>query len=133
MKVTRNEIDKSLADALEHMYDYSYLGTHRLAYLHAVDRLAAHDQTPFTHVDRGRALSKLLQVAIAELERTDEPANVGHESRYYSILVQEYREGRENSEIAFNLNISERTFYRERRRAVQALSQVVWDMETGNV
>ncbi len=129
MRVTKNDVDKWLADALEHMYDYSYLGTHALAHLTAVDRFVIHDQTPRTHVDRGRALSKLLLIAIVELERTGEPSNVGHESRYYAILCQEYKEGRENREVAYNLVISERTFYRERRRAVHSLAQVVWDIE----
>jgi hypothetical protein len=128
MRVTKSDVDKWLADALEHMYDYSYLGTHPLAHLNVVDRFVIHDQSPLTHVDRGRAVSRLLQAAIAELARTGEPSNVGRESRYYAILYQEYQEGRENREIALNLSISERTFYRERKRALRSLAQVVWDI-----
>jgi hypothetical protein len=134
MSLTKSEmkltIEKHLPDALEHLYDFSHLGTHPLAHLHIVSNLLIHDQTPLTHVDRGRALSKALHIAIDELKPSDEPANVGHEGRFYHILHQAYREGKENHEIALDLAISERTFYRDRKRALCALAQVVWDMES---
>ena len=98
--MTKSEIGQWLPDALEHLYDYSYLGTHPLSQLRCVARLIVRDQTPLTHVDRGRALSRALQIAIDELKPEDEPANVGHEKRFYAILNQKYREGRENREIA---------------------------------
>jgi len=129
MSVTKSDLDRLAPDALHHLYDFSYLGTHPLAHLRVVARMTAHDHPPLTHVDHGRALSKVLQIAIDELKPTGEPANVGHETRFYAILYQEYREGKQNREIALNLSVSERTFYRDRRRALHALAQIVWDME----
>jgi hypothetical protein len=129
MSLTKSEIEKHLPDAVEHLYDFSHLGAHPLAHLRVVSTMIVHDHTPLTHVDRGRALSKALQVAIDELKPGDEPAGFGHEGRFYRILYQAYREGKENREIALELAISERTFYRDRKRAVHALAQIVWDME----
>lgn len=129
MSLTEHDVEKLLPDALEHLYDYSYLGMHPLAQLRCVGDLVVHDQTPLTHVDRGRALSKVLHIAIDELKPGDRPDNIGSEARFYTILHQEYCEGRENHEVAAELAISERTFYRDRRRALQALAQIVWEME----
>ena len=129
MSLTASEIEQYLPDALEHLYDYSHLGSHPLVALRVVSAMIVHDQTPLTHVDRGRALSNALQVAIDEMKPSGEPANVGHETRFYHVLHEAYREGKENSEIARDLAISERTFYRERKRAITALALVVWDME----
>ncbi len=130
MSLTKKDVEKWLPDALHHLYDYSYLGTHPLAYLNIVQPAIVHNHTPLTHVDRGRALSKVLQTAIDELKPDSEPASVGHETRFYAILCQAYREGKENAEIALNLSVSERTFYRDRKRALHSLMQIVWEMET---
>jgi hypothetical protein len=130
MSLTKGDIERWLADALERLYDYSYLGQHVLSHLRVVSRMTVHDETPLTHVDRGRALSKALLVALDELKPSGGPANVGRESRFYDILSLEYREGRENADVALSLAISERTFYRDRRRALHALAQVVWEMES---
>lgn len=130
MSLTLSDVEKFAPDAVEHLYDFSYLGTHPLAALRIVAAANIHDHTPSTHIDRGRALSKVLQVAIDELSPTGEPANVSRESRFFALLFQAYREGKENREIAITLSISERTFYRERLRALHALAQILWDMET---
>ena len=129
MDMYSNEMENWVADALEHLYDFSYLGTHPLANLRVVDKTLVRDQTPLTHVDRGRALSKVLQIAIDELKPVDKPDDVGREARFYSILYEAYRQGKENQDIALRLSISERTFYRDRRRALQAVAQVLRDME----
>lgn len=128
--MTKDEIEKLLPDALGHFYDFSYLGTHPLAQLSVISRLIVHDQTPLTHVDRGRALSRALQVAVDELKPNEGQARNGREARFYSILHQEYCEGKENSEVALNLAISERTFYRDRKRALRTLAQILTDMES---
>ena len=128
MSLTINEIEAYLADALEHLYDFSYLGEHPLSRLRVVDSLLVHDQTPLTFVDRGRALSKALHVAIDEMAPGAD-AGVGHEARFHVILANAYGQGQENSQVARDLSISERTFYRERRRAVHALAHVVYDMD----
>ena len=129
MSLTISDIERHLPDALEHLCDYSHLGDHPLSHLRIVDTLLVHDQTPLTFVDRGRAVSKMLHIAIDEM-RPDSDAEVGHEARFYQILAQAYCQGHENSQVARDLAISERTFYRERRRAIHALGHVVWDMES---
>lgn len=131
MSLTASDIERWLPDALHHLHDYSLLGTHPLVHLRAVAPLVVHDRTPLTHVDRGRALSRLLQTAIDELLPDVESAGLGRETHFHAILSQAYREGKENREIAANLAISERTFYRELKRALAALAQILWDMESG--
>jgi len=51
MSLTARETETLLADVLEHLYDYSYLGAHPLGRLRIVDTLLVHDQTPLTHVE----------------------------------------------------------------------------------
>lgn len=130
MSLTMSDVEKLVPDAMEHLYDFSYLGTHPLAHLRVVATMTSHDHTPLTHVDRGRSLSKALQAAIDELKPDNEPAMVGSETRFYTLLYQAYHEGKENHEVALDLSISDRTFYRERLRALRALAQIVWDIES---
>lgn len=130
MGLTINEIESHLADALEHLHDHAYLGEHPLSHLRVVDALLVHDQTPLTFVDRGRALSRALHIAIAEMKPDDETDGMGHDARLYYILANAYGQGLENSQVARDLAISERTFYRERRLAVHALAHVLCDMES---
>src|SRR5438045_8790240 len=51
-------------EALEHLWDYSYLGSHPLASLRLTRRYLANGKGHETHIDRGMAVSRLLQDAI---------------------------------------------------------------------
>jgi hypothetical protein len=130
MSLTMSDVEKLVPDAMEHLYDFSYLGMHPLAHLRVVAAVPTHNHAALTHVDRGRALSKVLQAAIDELKPEAQLSPVGRETRFYPLLYQAYHEGKENHEVAMALSISDRTFYRERLRALRALAQLLWDVES---
>jgi hypothetical protein len=125
------EFNELVEDALRHIGDYSYLGQHKLASLEVVSALVdcvEYDQV--THLDRGRALHKLLTTCIDKLNpsgsRPDPPTR---EWRAYVILQDCYVEGMRNRDVMNLLYISEATFHRARRRAVKAVARAVGDME----
>ena|SRR5437762_3171958 len=117
-------------EALEHLWDYSYLGAHPLASRPFTRSYLANGKGRETHIDRGMALSRLLQDAIQKLKALQlrKPSS---EARLYDILYQAYVEGEKNPDVARRLDISERTFYRERRRAIVVLTSVLAEMEKG--
>jgi hypothetical protein len=82
-----------------------------------------------TDIDRGKALWDLLGEAIDRLR----PANAEPEPtpawRLYAIVKGIYIQGKSTKEMAAKLGISERTFHRERRAAVEALATVIWQIE----
>jgi hypothetical protein len=85
-----------------------------------------------TDIDRGRALWGLLREAIERLQ----PASAGLELtpawRLYSIARGLYIQGKSTQAMVAELSLSQRTFYRERRAAVEALATIVWQIEKLN-
>ncbi len=121
-------------DALRRLYDWLYLGEHELTNLRSVRaRLTRGEGTPITCVVRGKAVSEVLSEAVEQLrpngvipERTRVP---GREWHPYLILHSAYVEGASNRDIMSRLQISEGTFNRTRRRALQAVARFIQDME----
>lgn len=128
---TDQGFEKQVADALKHLWDYSYLGKHPLARLNAVRR-RMHNRSEVSHVDVGRAVSDLLQAAIGNMKPTNDQGEFSRERYYHTILTKAYVEGTENKAIADSLNIGERTLYRYCTRAVQVVAQILRDWETHN-
>lgn len=100
--------------------------------LRAVERRARElvaERGVVTDIDRGRALWELLREAMERLR----PANSEPEPipawRLYAIAEGVYVQGKSVEEMAGELGISVRTFYRERRAAVEALATVLWQVE----
>ena len=58
-------------EALEHLWDYSYLGAHPLASRPFTRSYLANGKGRETHIDRGMALSRLLQSLLFEITATD--------------------------------------------------------------
>ncbi len=82
-----------------------------------------------TDIDRGRALWNLIQEAIERLRPTNTKPEPTPAWRLYAIAEGLYIQGKSTKAIATELGISPRTFYRERRAAVEALVTVVWQIE----
>lgn len=112
-------------EALRRLHDLSYLGHGRLAGLAWVAGRAQ----GVTHLDRGRVVAELLTEAV---ERLRPPAPETAESRawqHYRILLEAYVEGQPTREVMNRLYISEATFHRYRRQAVESVAQAILELE----
>jgi hypothetical protein len=87
------------------------------------------EESVVTDIDRGRALWGLLREAIDRLRPDDSEPEHAPVWRLYTIAEGVYVEGKSAKDVADELDISQRTFHRERRTAVEALTTVVWQIE----
>jgi hypothetical protein len=127
-RVNGPDFEKLVADALEHLWEFSYLGKSPVANLTMVKQSLPQGRK-WSHVDLGRALSRVLQEAIENLKPAEHHPSFSRESLYYPILRQAYIEGIENKVIVHNLGISRRTFYRRRTEAIGVIAQILRDWE----
>jgi hypothetical protein len=121
-------------DALRRLHDFTYLGEHDLARLGVVEwYLQDRDDGFTTHLDRGKALSSILEQAVAKLRPTGkEPDAYAVPPRawyQYIALHDAYVLGQLNRDIMSKLYISEGTFNRTRRRAVRGVAKALQEME----
>jgi len=87
------------------------------------------EESVVTDIDRGRALWDLLREAIDRLRPANSEPEPAPAWRLYAIAEGVYVQGKPAKEVAAELGISLRTFHRERRAAVEALTTVVWQTE----
>ena len=125
------ELPRWIEEALRNLSDYGYLGEHPLAGWKVVKRrLPAGSRTTLDH---GKALYEVLAEAIEKFRPAgkrpgDLPPKVWHA---YLILHEAYVENTPNRDIMARLDLSEGTFNRRRRAALQALARLLSDMEAG--
>jgi hypothetical protein len=119
--------DGLVVDVLEHLWDFSYLGKHRLAGLQSVKRQIL--QNDSTHLDEGRALSEILQAAIDDLKPAKRQRDFSRERMFSTILYQAYIEIIPNAQIARSLHIGVRTLYRHKAKAIRVVAQLLRDWE----
>jgi hypothetical protein len=120
---------RDVETALRKLSDYAFLGNSSLARLKSVTMNASEDQV--THIDRGKALRKLISDTIEKLRPSDEytgdiPPREWHP---YVILHDAYIMDIPNRDIMAKLYISEGTFNRTRRSAVRAVARAMIEME----
>lgn len=109
-----------LRSALAHLHDPAYLENHPLA-----RRIALVAQAP--DLTRGELLRRTLRLSIEALDPGAAlPAN-SPEARPYQILRGRYILRRTLEEVASQLDIGSRQAYRDLRRAVEALAQMLVD------
>jgi hypothetical protein len=130
-EVDEREIISLVEDALRHLYDYAYLGEHRLAELRIVEsHLDVQKGTFVTHLDRGKALQEVLTTALEKLKPPDpQPSPPTREWHQYLILHDSYVLGELNRDIMAKLYIGEGTFNRARRRAIRGVARALEEME----
>jgi hypothetical protein len=106
---------------LQHLADYADLGRSAL-----VDQL---NLPGGTHIERGKALRERLLAAVDSLKPAgSKPGDVpAREWHHYLILHDAYANDVPNRDIMGRLYISEGTFNRQRRRALQAVARVVYE------
>ncbi len=124
----------AVEEGLRRLYDYPYLGKHRLAQLHVVTWHLENNSDGFvTHIDRGKALNEILLQALQKLR--PEGAEPSHhevprrEWHQFIILHDAYVLGENNRDIMSRLYISAGTFNRARRRAIRGVARAVREME----
>jgi len=121
---------KAVEDALRHMADYAYLGDHTLAQFKLVRSKVTVDA--ITHLDLGKAAYSALAEAIEKLRPGDAPPSNPPPREWYPylILYNAYLEDIPNRDIMSRLYISEGTFNRTRRAALQAVARALEEMES---
>ena len=129
--VDEREVISLVEDALRHLYDYPYLGEHRLAQLRIVESYLDVQEGAFvTHLDRGKALQDVLTTALEKLKPPDpQPSPPPREWHQYVILYDSYVLGKRNRDIMSRLYIGEGTFNRARRRAIRGVARALEEME----
>jgi len=109
-----NHFAQQVRDALSHLYDYTHLQRHPLA-------LLFFPYTPSEGPNRAQRLHRLLLETIEELSPPQHVPFNSPEWRGYRILSSRYVEGQSPQEIMEELAISRRQYFREQRKALQAL------------
>lgn len=129
--ISEKELISLVEDALRHLYDYPYLGEHRLAQLRIVEsHLDVRDGAFVTHLDRGKALQDVLTTALEKLKPPGpQPSLPTREWHQYIILHDSYVLGELNRDIMAKLYIGEGTFNRARRRAIRGVARALKEME----
>jgi hypothetical protein len=62
-ELSTRKFEELVANALEHLWDYAYLGKHPLAELQSLKK-QMHSNGKWSHVDMGRTLNETLRYAI---------------------------------------------------------------------
>jgi hypothetical protein len=113
---TWREIDRITRDALRHVDDMCYLSNSDLASL--VSDLS---EEPVS----GAILQRILKQAIRSVRLGEKLGSDSRPLRYYDVLRLTYLEDKKVHEIAKELSISERQYYRELKLAVRAVADHV--------
>lgn len=117
-------------DALRRLHDYPALGEHPLGQLTIVRHNLGDSAT---HIDRGKALNKVLVQAIHQLQPDGVPPNPHtvppREWHQFIVLHDSYVLDEPNRDIMSKLYIGEGTFNRTRRRALQGVARALQEME----
>lgn len=121
MDINANHVEH----ALEHLWDFSQLGAHPFAEMLLKPPRGVRNRPAL--MERGAALNQHLVAAIEQVRIRHQNPGKSRERRYHSILARCFVEGQTNREVARALDISERTFYRERLRAIDVLTRVLAD------
>jgi GAF domain-containing protein len=131
---SQKDLVAQVEDALRRLHDYHALGEHPLAQLTIVRQdlgKAPGDAT--THIDRGKALNKVLVQAIQKLQPEGVPPNPHtvppREWHQFIILYNSYVLDELNRDIMSRLYIGEGTYNRTRRRALQGVAKALQEME----
>lgn len=110
--------ERGVRECLSHMYDFTAMQDDPV-----VRQLVPH----LSGLERIQTARKILIETIEQLNQRDQTFPGSRQSRVYSILLLRYVEEQPVPTILDQLALSERQFYRELNRAVQVISQLLWD------
>ena len=126
----KNSVPAELVDfALRNIFDYAYLADSPLAEMDIVRQKLAGEKK--THVERGKAVQAVILEALEKLRPSLEVPHdpVPRDWYPYVILHDAYVQEIQNRDIMNRLYISEGTFNRTRRTAINSLAQMLAEME----
>lgn len=83
---------------------------------------------PSTPLRRAQALRGVLLDALERLKPGEAEAGDERSWRPYRILSEEYVRGRDHEEVAADLTVSRRAYFREKERAIRALAAAVFEL-----
>jgi len=109
---------QQVRDCLTHLYDISVLQTNPLA-----SQIAPN----LTGLQRVQMVRRVLIETVEQLRVRETTGIPSRQERVYSLLLLRYVEGLPIAEVMQQLALSERQFYRENHRAIQTVSQLLWD------
>lgn len=106
-------------DCLANYYEYSFLRTQPL-----VKALTPRSAGEALHIqDFRRTVDELL----GRLRREDDSALSSKYARLHKILYMRYIDQLSIQQILYNLDISERQYYRDHAKALETFSHILWD------
>jgi CheY-like chemotaxis protein len=120
--ISLEELEQQVRDCLPHLYDYSFLRDHPLVPLLAPDATGANQVQVFRQV---------ITEAIERLRPDTGVTFHSKQARIYNILTLRYIDQQQAQDVMPQLGLSERQFYRDHPRAIQTLSQILWEQLTG--
>ena len=120
--ISREEFNQQVRDCLAHLYDFAFLQNHPLVHLLLPDLSGAH---------RVQMFRERMTAAIDNLRPPNDIDFYDKHARFYNILVLRYVERQQTQEVIHRLALSDRQFYREHPRALEALSGILWEQLTG--
>lgn len=112
------DFEDHIRDLLSSLYDYLKLAENPVALRLAHGRSAT---------ERTEAIRSAVKSAILQLRREKTTSPTSRQNRLYNILLLRYVEEQGTTEVLNQLALSERQYYREHQRALQTISQVIWD------
>jgi CheY-like chemotaxis protein len=114
------DFNELVAAAYQHLYDFVYLRTHPLVEK-LIDAGRIHDK------ERGWHLHTRLLEAIEELDPGPNAPPYSREWRRHRLMSLRYIDGLERQQVADQLAISRRQYYREHAAAMDAVAGILWD------
>lgn len=109
---------QQVRDCLVQLYDFTALQTNPLSSQLAPD---------LTGLQRIQMVRRVIIETVEQLKSRETVGIPSRQDRVYSLLLMRYIEGLPIQEVLEQLALSERQFYREHHRAIQAVSQLLWD------
>ncbi|MCS7219749.1 MAG: hybrid sensor histidine kinase/response regulator [Anaerolineae bacterium] len=120
MELTKEAFAEQVKEALSHLYDVAYLPRLELTYLLTGDGNLSWNE-------RAQALRHILIQAIERLDPGETLSLRARERRSYAILFGRYARSMTSQDVMEELAISERQYWREHRKAVEALVDLLWE------
>lgn len=107
--------------ALTHLYDPAYLQNHPL-----IGRLGL--DTNLDKLTRAQELRRILIECIEYIQPQQRSGRQSEEAiRAYTILTYRYIDGLSMEEIGEELDLSQRSLYREHKKGLEAVASLLWD------
>ena len=118
--ISKTEFVACVDDAYEHLYDLVRLRTHALTDVLVPD-------SSLRREEKAWQLHHVLLDAIEKLDPGPQTPPTWREWRRHTLMTLHYVDGLDSQEVADELSIGLRHYYRERKAAIEAVASILWD------